>query len=50
MVGVHFWSYVAGFGRAFAIEGDDVKQMRHINDAGHKASAVHVDQQETVQA
>ncbi len=43
-------SYVAGFGRAFTIKGDDIKQMHHINDAGHKTSPNHTDQQETVKA
>lgn len=29
-------SYVAGFGRAFAIENEDLKQIFHVNDGGHK--------------
>ena len=32
-------AYVAGFGRAFKIEGDKLKKIKHVNDMGHKASA-----------
>lgn len=32
-------AYVAGFGRAFKIEGDNLQQIRHVNDMGHKASS-----------
>lgn len=31
-------AYVAGFGRAFKIEGDDLQQIKHVNDMGHQAS------------
>lgn len=29
-------TYVQGFARAFAIEGENLQQVRHINDTGHK--------------
>jgi len=29
-------TYVAGFGRAFTIEGDDLDAISHINDVGHR--------------
>ncbi|AMK75226.1 MULTISPECIES: HugZ family protein [Methylomonas] len=29
-------SFVQGFAKAFAIDGDDLNQIRHINDIGHK--------------
>jgi len=29
-------SFVQGFARAFAIDGEDMAQIRHINDAGHQ--------------
>ena len=32
-------AYVAGFGQAFKIEGDNLQQIRHVNDMGHKASS-----------
>jgi len=32
-------SYVAGFGRAFKIEGEDLKDIKHVNDMGHRESA-----------
>jgi len=32
-------AYVAGFGRAFKIEGDELKHIRHVNDMGHRGSA-----------
>lgn len=30
--------YVAGFARAFDLVGDDLDQVRHINDVGHRAA------------
>ncbi|BBL57062.1 HugZ family pyridoxamine 5'-phosphate oxidase [Methylomonas koyamae] len=30
-------SFVQGFAKAFSIEGDDLGQIRHVNDVGHKA-------------
>lgn len=32
-------SFVQGFAKAFAIEGDDLSQIRHMNDVGHKSRA-----------
>lgn len=29
-------NFVQGFAKAFAIEGDDLEQIRHVNDLGHK--------------
>ncbi|CAD6880354.1 pyridoxamine 5'-phosphate oxidase-like FMN-binding protein [Methylomonas albis] len=29
-------SFVQGFAKAFAIEGDDLAQIRHVNDVGHQ--------------
>lgn len=29
-------SFVQGFAKAFAIEGDDLNQVRHVNDVGHQ--------------
>ncbi|OAH97039.1 HugZ family protein [Methylomonas methanica] len=29
-------SFVQGFAKAFLIEGDDLTQIRHVNDVGHK--------------
>ncbi|WNB76619.1 HugZ family pyridoxamine 5'-phosphate oxidase [Methylomonas koyamae] len=29
-------SFVQGFAKAFAIEGDDLSQVRHVNDVGHQ--------------
>ncbi len=40
-------SYVAGFGRAFSIEGENIKQIQHVNESGHKAS---IDQHKSVLA
>ncbi len=33
--------YVAGFGRAYMIKGDDLEQIKHVNDTGHKVSNTH---------
>lgn len=30
--------YVAGFGRAFAIEGKELSEISHVNDMGHKSA------------
>lgn len=32
-------AYVAGFGRAFKVEGDALQNIKHVNDMGHKESA-----------
>ncbi|WP_026604115.1 HugZ family pyridoxamine 5'-phosphate oxidase [Methylomonas sp. 11b] len=29
-------SFVQGFAKAFSIQGDDLAQIRHVNDVGHK--------------
>ena len=34
----HKAAYVAGFGRAFVIEGEDLDQLRHRSEAGHRDS------------
>lgn len=32
-------AYVAGFGRAFKIEGENLAHIRHVNDMGHREAA-----------
>lgn len=35
----HKATYVAGFARAFVVEGDDLNKVRHLNDVGHRAGS-----------
>jgi putative heme iron utilization protein len=43
-------AYVAGFGRAFTIEGKKLGKIRHVNDMGHKASENQSKQHQATQA
>ncbi|OQW78662.1 MAG: pyridoxamine 5'-phosphate oxidase [Proteobacteria bacterium ST_bin11] len=36
-------SFVQGFAKAFSIEGDDLAQIRHVNDVGHKERKTEAD-------
>jgi len=41
-------TYVSGFARAFVVEGEDLNNVRHINDVGHRAGSAETQQKADV--
>lgn len=37
-------TYVAGFAKAFVIEGENLDKVRHLNDVGHRSERREVDE------